>query len=86
MFLIQAPLIGVTPLGVINGGERLRGVDVKKDRCNLTKEELREITEKVGRLKGSWKKYGYLEGRCCFGVMSGIDAQKACPNRGDSKL
>lgn len=79
MLLMQAPLIGVTPLGVINGGERLRGIDVKRDKCNLTDEELREIKEKVGKETGSWKKYGYPEGRCCFDVMSGLNAGKSMP-------
>ena len=46
----KAPLIGITPLGVISGGERLRGVDV--NRCP------QGLQEKVG-----WGKYGYNEHR-----------------------
>jgi len=60
----KAPLIGIAPLGVISGCERLRGVDV--ERCPVPEEGL--IAQLGG--KGSWRKYGYSEHRlppCGYG-------------------
>lgn len=60
--LMQAPLIGITPLGVISGGERLRGIDTS--RCVYAA----AINSDVGANKASWKKYGYESGMTCFGM------------------
>lgn len=52
----KAPLIGITPLGIISGGERLRGLDVT--RCPQPEDVIKELGK-----EGSWKKYGYSEDR-----------------------
>jgi len=63
----KAPLIGITPLGGVCGGERLRGIDISKcESCpdanvKATRLETVKIAEKntTESVKPSWKKLGF---------------------------
>jgi len=59
----QAPLIGIVPLGIVCGGERLRGIDT------LTVKEVNDdenLRTKKSLGTSTWRRFGHLQGMFSF--------------------